>query len=163
MDNAQKAIMIGVGLFITIIVIAAIMLITGLGTDLIDQSKKQLNGLAENLVAQLTAEYDDTTISGSDVKAAVKRFYTEDGMILEVQATAGGSILEYGKGRGTGAITIDKPLEYDSENVRTKIGVLSNSTDTSNYVPATAKYKAQLIRSSQNEDVVLGIMFTRVK
>ena len=31
MDNAQKAIMVGVGLFITIIIIAAVMLITGIG------------------------------------------------------------------------------------------------------------------------------------
>ena len=34
MENAQKAIMIGVGLFITIISIAAVMLITGLGQNI---------------------------------------------------------------------------------------------------------------------------------
>ena len=45
MDNAQKAIMIGVGLFITIIVIAAVMLITGIGQDLLNSGTQQLDQL----------------------------------------------------------------------------------------------------------------------
>lgn len=39
MDSAQKAIMIGVGLFITIIIISAVMLITSEGQDIINNSK----------------------------------------------------------------------------------------------------------------------------
>ena len=42
MDNAQKAIMIGVGLFITIIIISAVLLITNLGTGLINNAQGQL-------------------------------------------------------------------------------------------------------------------------
>lgn len=163
MDNAQKAIMVGVGLFITIIVIAAIMLITGLGTDLINQGKRQISNLSQNLQRQLTEEYDDTTVKGNDVRAAVSRFYSEDGMIIEVKAVASSDkYLEYGKSRGNGTLAIDKPLEYDDENVRSKIGVLSDSTDTTKYVPATANYKAELIRSASSEDVIMGIRFTRV-
>lgn len=163
MDNAQKAIMVGVGLFITIIVIAAIMLITGLGTDLINQGKQQVGNLSQNLQRQLTEEYDDTTVKGSDVRAAVSRFYSDDGMIIEVKATkTGDKYIEYGRARGNGSLTIEKALTYDEENVRTKIGVLSDSTDPTRYVPATANYKAELIRSSSSDDVILGIRFTRI-
>lgn len=163
MDNAQKAIMVGVGLFITIIVIAAIMLITGLGTNLINSGKTQVNNLSTALQQQLTADYDDTTVKGSDVRAAVSRFYSDDGMIIEVKAVASSDkYLEYGKARGNGTLTIDKALEYDDENVRSKQGVLSDSTDTTNYVPLTANYKAELIRSTSNEDVIMGVRFTRI-
>lgn len=163
MDNAQKAIMVGVGLFITIIVIAAIMLITGLGTNLINSGKDQVNNLSASLQQQLTADFDDKTVKGSDVRAAVSRFYADDGMIIEVKAVSSSEgYLEYGKARGNGTLLIDRALEYDDENTRTKQGVLSDSTDTTNYVPLTASYKAELIRSSSNEDVVMGIRFTRI-
>lgn len=162
MDNAQKAIMVGVGLFITIIVIAAIMLITGLGTDLINEGKRRVSSLSETLQRQLTEEYDDTIVKGSDVRAAVSRFYAEDGMVIEVKATTTAtSYSEYGRARGDGNTSLSKVLEYDEENVRTKIGVLSDSTTTSTYVPVTANYKAELIRSSDSSDVILGIRFTR--
>ena len=49
MDNAQKAIMIGVGLFITIIVIAAVMLITGVGQDLLNNGTQQMNDITSNI------------------------------------------------------------------------------------------------------------------
>ena len=163
MDNAQKAIMVGVGLFITIIVIAAIMLITGLGQTLINGGREQINNLSAALQQEITADFDDRTVKGSDVVAAVRRFYATDGMILEVKATASATVYsEYGKAKGNGELTLEKALEYDAENVRTKIGVLSDSTKPVTYVPLTANYKAELIRSSANEDVVMGIRFTRV-
>ena len=49
MDNAQKAIMIGVGLFITIIIIAAVMLITGMGQDMINSSTSQVSNISSSL------------------------------------------------------------------------------------------------------------------
>ena len=41
MENAQKAIMIGVGLFITIIIIAAVMVVVGVSNDLLDNKIKK--------------------------------------------------------------------------------------------------------------------------
>ena len=59
MDNAQKAIMIGVGLFITIIVIAAVMLITGMGQDLLNSGTQQLSGVSDTLRRQITDQYPE--------------------------------------------------------------------------------------------------------
>lgn len=70
MDNAQKAIMIGVGLFITIIIIAAVMLITGMGQNLLNKGQAQVEGISESLMNDLTAQYDGKTMSGSQVRTA---------------------------------------------------------------------------------------------
>lgn len=58
MDNAQKAIMIGVGLFITIIVIAAVMLITGIGQDMLNSGTNQLSGISEQMNTSVFASYN---------------------------------------------------------------------------------------------------------
>lgn len=70
MDNAQKAIMIGVGLFITIIIIAAVMLITGMGQNLLNKGQSQVSGISESLMNDLVAQYDGKTMSGAQVRTA---------------------------------------------------------------------------------------------
>ena len=53
MDNAQKAIMIGVGLFITIIIISSVLLISNMGTNLITSAQSQLSGITKGLQNQI--------------------------------------------------------------------------------------------------------------
>lgn len=82
MDNAQKAIMIGVGLFITIIIIAAVMLITGMGQDMLNSGAKQITDLSDNLSKQLYNDYNGKTgISGSEVISVIKTNYNKNGGI----------------------------------------------------------------------------------
>lgn len=84
MDNAQKAIMIGVGLFITIIVIAAVMLITGIGQDLLNSGTQKASSISDNLQASLTSQYDGTTLTGSQVISAIKSNYKTEGLVIMV-------------------------------------------------------------------------------
>ena len=70
MENAQKAIMIGVGLFITIIIIAAVMLITGIGQNLLNKGTQQVEGISESLVNELTAQYNNKTLDASAARMA---------------------------------------------------------------------------------------------
>lgn len=82
MENAQKAIMIGVGLFITIIIIAAVMLITGMGQNILNKGQSQVTGISESLMNDLVAQYDGKTMSGSQVRtAAVQLVNREDATI----------------------------------------------------------------------------------
>ena len=80
MDNAQKAIMIGVGLFITIIVISAVMLITQAGQDLMSQGQDQLGNISESLRIQVTEQYHGKTLTGSQVKAACSELIGKTGV-----------------------------------------------------------------------------------
>ncbi|MDD2375955.1 MAG: hypothetical protein PHD15_01695 [Clostridia bacterium] len=82
MDNAQKAIMIGVGLFITIIVIAAVMTITGIGQDLLNQGQSQLSGISGQLQSQLQTQYDQIQMSGTLVKVAINKYFSDPSIIV---------------------------------------------------------------------------------
>ena len=74
MDNAQKAIMIGVGLFITIIIISAVLLIVNIGTDMMNSSREQLSGITKGLQNQVTSAYDGKTMNGSEVISAYQLY-----------------------------------------------------------------------------------------
>ncbi len=164
MDNAQKAIMIGVGLFITIIIIAAVMLITGMGQDMINNSSTQVANISSSLQAQLTSSYDDTQVTGAQVITAIKRYYTDETMVLVV-AKKNGSNYTY---TNYGKITYnDATINVSGSNVAvtatkssgytpTAVGKLSDTSSTGTYVSSTAKYQAKLIKIS---DTVVGLCF----
>jgi hypothetical protein len=169
MDNAQKAIMIGVGLFITIIVIAAVMAITGIGTDLLNQGQSQLGGLSSQIQQQLTAEYDGVQMSGAQVLAAVNKYYNDPQMVVVVynvaslttpvwvtpnQVTAMPSGLS---ATSTTAIAATGPII--TNNTRVALNQFSSPTAAvNNRVVTTAQYQAELI---QINGVTVGVAFLR--
>lgn len=101
MDNAQKAIMIGVGLFITIIIIAAVMLITGMGQNLLNKGQAQVSGISESLMNDLTQQYNGKTFSGSQVRSAAVQLINRDeaGIAVIIKNTADAAIVESGNGQ----------------------------------------------------------------
>ena len=160
MDNAQKAIMIGVGLFITIIVIAAVMLITGMGQDMLVSGQQEVSNISASLQSQLTSDFDGTTVTGAQVITAVKRYYKDEAMIVMVDSNS------FGKIKGT--LTGDSATGYtvpsvDKQDAAQKIGILTDksASNTANYVANTGKYKANLIKIVNTDDVV-GIKFDKI-
>ena len=101
MDNAQKAIMIGVGLFITIIIISSVLLISNMGTNLITSAQSQLSGITKGLQNQITAAYDGKTLTGAEVIAAYQQYESSEmSLIVRVSsnnAMAGKYVLESDK------------------------------------------------------------------
>ena len=166
MDNAQKAIMIGVGLFITIIVIAAVMLITGMGQDMLTSGQQQVSNISSSLQAQITSDFDGTTVTGAQVISAVKRYYTDETMVIMVKATSSGTAYNYGKVQADGfdnaKYTATGTKAYASGSAATKIGKLTDTSsgNSAYYVPNSAKYNANVIRIS-GTDTVVGIIFER--
>lgn len=162
MDNAQKAIMIGVGLFITIIIIAAVMLITGAGQDLMNQGTQQIGTISENLQASLTSQYDGTSLSGSQVISAVKANYKTNGLIVAVYNS--NSTIQYGKMTTTGSITLNsnnKRYEVSAtanNSAPAKVGNMSDTSKAANYINPTLTYNADLIYLN-GSDAVVGIYF----
>lgn len=169
MDNAQKAIMIGVGLFITIIIIAAVMLITGMGQDMINSSTTQVSNISTSLQAQLTSQYDGTVLNGSQVISAVKANYTTEGMVIIVDNGTGSgdnsSATNYGRSiiSQPANITVPKDGELKVDTIKvndnpTSVGKLSDASSSSTYVATSSRYNANLIKIS---DAVVGICFKR--
>ena len=109
--------MIGVGLFITILIIAAVMLIVTPAINLINNASGRIGNLETVLVNQLTAAYDETTVTGSQVIAAVTQYYYQEGMIIEVKASSTeNTVTEYGTVKGEGGKTSGvKGHKYDND------------------------------------------------
>ena len=85
MDNAQKAIMIGVGLFITIIIISVVLLITNLGTGMVDEASGNVGNMSQSLQDQIKRLYDKKQLRGSDVKNLYNQYKDSDEVFLIIQ------------------------------------------------------------------------------
>lgn len=177
MESAQKAIMIGVGLFITIIIIAAVMTITGIGQDLLNQGQSQLSGISGQLQSQLQSQYDQVTMSGTLVKAAVNKYYNDPTVVVALYNTKdtftnpsyvaaaelgnGSSIIPPAQGITSASIsgfTVEDAVVDEIEN-KVALSDLSNKTNA-NYIQPTGQYRSVLIRRDDTA-AVLGIAFVR--
>ena len=162
MENAQKAIMIGVGLFITIILITAVMAITGIGTGLLDQGQQQISGLSAQLTSQLTSKFDENQMSGAQVLAEVQSYYDNTQLVVMVNngssnvfATA--NIID---GVATsnpkaGRIECSDSPKYDT-SARPSMSKFSSTTGGAARIIPTAMYDTYLITVN---DGVVGIAF----
>ncbi len=184
MDNAQKAIMLGVGLFITIIVIAAVMAITGIGQDLLNQGQNQLSGLSGQLASQVQSQYDQVKMSGTQVKTAINKYYNDNSLAVFVITEVGDDTKLNLSGKNGGAGTIASPyvvgqtaLSYKSGSLQVNgSGVNLSSvvmqeafSETNSQIPlsqllsavaSNAQYKSALITNSTTGGIV-GIVFAR--
>lgn len=179
MDNAQKAIMIGVGLFITIIIISAVLLITNLGTGLINNAQNQMSNISQALQNQVTSSYDGKTMTGADVIAACQQYENSDsisvkivvsdtktlqtgkyeaGLVTAVTATApkaGGIIV-----KNTGADAYKTLVSTVTDSAaEVKKSTLADIQATGG-VSATQTYYSYIMKD-QDSDNVMGILFIR--
>ena len=185
MDNAQKAIMIGVGLFITIIIISAVLLITNLGTGLITNAQGQLSSISKALQNQITAAYDGKTMTGAEVVAACQQYEnSEMSVVVAVNTSAASPKIAY-----TGKYKLDwadiyqgktddsgKPLNslsypggvyytgtLDAEMPDTDKTTLTQlqGTGTGNFgVNAAKTYYSSIIKDAST-DTVVGVLFVQ--
>ncbi len=167
MDNAQKAIMIGVGLFITIIVIAAVMLITGMGQNIVNQGTSQIAGLSAQLENTVTQKYDNKTLTGAEVRAAVQQYWTSSELSIAVADKANSGNIGYAGAKKmtlpaalstTGNVTATSVADFSSDKT-----ALNTFTDVSldngkYYVPASATYKSELVKLN---NATIGIVFIK--
>lgn len=73
MENSKKAIMIGVGLFLTILVVSIVLLVTNLGITTTNESKDKIVNINKGLQNQLVNQYDRIAITGQDVINFISR------------------------------------------------------------------------------------------
>lgn len=170
MDNAQKAIMIGVGLFITIIIISSVLLITNIGTNLINNAQNQLSNISATLQQNLTQTYDGRTMTGNDVIAAVQTYQNSNDVSIRI-VVSGSKQFETGK--YTVKLTDTESTTYSALKAG---GVQCEPVDGTTYtesrkdalaniksmggVSETQSYNA-FVMKDKDSDTVLGILFVR--
>lgn len=180
MDNAQKAIMIGVGLFITIIIISAVLLITNIGTDLINNARTQMSGISKALQNQVTSAFDGKTVTGSEVIAACQQYENSDQISVMIYTTAT-NIFRTGKyaanlatdkntfeslkgGAVAGGVYVtfgEGNNAYVELTSATKTGLATiQSTSSGVGVSGTQTYYSYVMKD-KDSDTVMGVLFIR--
>ena len=166
MDNAQKAIMIGVGLFITIIIISAVLLITNLGTDLIDSAAGEVGNMTEGLQRELVRTYDGKTLTGKQMLDCVEKYIGSDTVGIVIRAAnAGASKTLY---FGATKLTLSSSASADSfkvggttvnsSGIVTKVAKMSSAStyaDATTYILSADAFKTTLVYNT--DGVLVGI------
>lgn len=174
MENSQKAIMIGVGLFITIIIIGAVMAIMGVGTGMLTQGQAQLGKLSANMQNQLTSSYDNTNMTGAQVLAAINTLNAETQISVQLyNGTSTTAPTAYVNGIALySGTTLTAPSISSTHSGVTTIAVATipgattkesissyTTTGNTNYISATARYKSVLIKNGGD---VVGVAFIQI-
>lgn len=157
MDNAQKAIMIGVGLFITIIIIAAVMVIVNMGQGLVNQGTQEVSKLSSEMQRSMTQEYDNKMKTGAEVLAAVKKYYNDPDRVIIVYNNTKSPVQVGGlkATKDSNENTVGTITQNDSVPAISTFSDIKNST---NYIVPTARYQSNVL--IQN-DAAVGIVFVK--
>jgi len=172
MDNAQKAIMIGVGLFITIIIISAVLLIVNLGTGLVYDATAELGTMSSSLQNQILQSYDNKVLSGVQVRSAIQQYMTSTDMTVVLMKDSSTMAATVGaKKLPSASVTINSGKEFyevTSTNYTANNGTL-NRTSMSDfnaidkvadgvYINTSKNYKSYVLKVSTT-DTIVGIVF----
>jgi len=177
MDNAQKAIMIGVGLFITIIIISAVLLITNLGTGLINNAQGQMSNISTAVQNQITGSYDGKTMTGSDVISAVQLYQNSNDISVRIVVGGGATGKQYQTGKYAVTLLETDSGAYQSAQAggkKCKAGTTNGAYDELKSttkaslsdiqevggVSATQTYYSYVLRDEAS-DTAMGILFVR--
>lgn len=166
MDNAQKAIMIGVGLFITIIIISVVLLITNMGTRMVNTAGEEVKGMNIALQSQLMNAYDNKSLTGSDVNYAIDRYGSNDAIILIVTTgtigndLAAASTFSTTSGYTQNANFTDNAVITSAAEGNTDIAASATKLTKIN-VTTSASYQSYLLKSGTDGSVI-GVVFAEI-
>ncbi len=181
MDNAQKAIMIGVGLFITIIIISAVLLIVNLGTGLVDDATGELGTMSTSLQNQILQSYDNKVLSGVQVRSAIQQYMTASDMTVVLLDSSKTLVATVGAKKIGTVTTKNEYYEVTSAEYTTPTGKSAADTqgaanvkvthrtsmndfnDIANagsgiYINTSRNYKSYVLKVEKT-DTIVGIVF----
>lgn len=170
MDNAQKAIMIGVGLFITIIIISAVLLIVNLGTGLVDDATAELSTMSSSLQNQILQSYDNKILSGVQVRSAIQQYMTATDMtvVLMKDDTNMAATVGAKKFALKSVASAGEYYEIAAENYSKEGGTVHRTSmsdfndidfvDEGVYINTSKNYKSYVLKVTDT-DTIVGIVF----
>lgn len=156
MNNAQSALKVAAGIFLTIALITIVVLLFVSAQEATKTAQNEFSSIQTELSKASFTVYDNTTVSGSQVVNAIRKFYLKEQFGIRVIT---------GKNK-------DNPLQkqgfyygYDVMNdgtINTSSGrstaiQLASDESLDMYVNPSGKFKAKLIVDSSN--VTRGIVF----
>lgn len=172
MENSQKAIVIGVTLFIVILLISIVLLSVNLGIGTAESVSEQYSIKDKNLEKQLILQYDEQIVTGQDVLDAID-FYNEklnynivvyNNEVLDTGYLKGWKIYSGVKSlKGitaayTGAYVLSNFTTYKMIYPTTEIN-LSTNAELKAKVDLSADYKGNIVKV--DNQFLAGIVFSK--
>ena len=167
MENTTKAILIGVGLFITIALISAVLVIMNVGNNMINDSQNELQSISDTLTSEMTDNFDGKIVQGAEVLAFMKKHHSSQEVSVALNNTASSKEEVSSTLTGFNWVGAYKYQNLDNTKVGTKLTSsdrIARSDLTNNgkadYVSTNSRYAAELI--TMNGDVV-GVAFQKIQ
>ncbi|RRJ65920.1 ABC transporter permease [Paenibacillus oralis] len=157
MNNASSALKVAAGIFLTIALITIVVILFVSAQEATKTAQNNFSDIQTELSQASFTVYDDTTISGSQVTNALRKFQDRDQFGVQVK-TGKNSVGEwYGY-----ILNIGSSSSRDYGSVTSKSN--ADISDTWNekldgYVNPSGKFKAQVVKDNSN--VVRGLIFTQ--
>ncbi|OZQ68863.1 ABC transporter permease [Paenibacillus sp. VTT E-133280] len=156
MSNAQKALVMAAGIFLAValITLAVVLFITA--QDSTKAAQSNFSNIQTELSQTAFTVYDNTTLSGSQVVNALRKFRDQDQFGIQIVTGKNPIGQWYGKIINTG-VPLDSVTYGMVEGVAP--GQISQTVDEAdiNYVNPSGKFRANLVLDSSN--VIRGIVF----
>ncbi|MCJ8012533.1 ABC transporter permease [Paenibacillus sp. KQZ6P-2] len=158
MNNASSALKVAAGIFLTIALITIVVILFISAQEATKTAQNNFSDIQTELSQAAFTVYDGTSISGSQVTNALRKFRDKDqfGIMVKTGKNKGGQW--YGNRLFISSDVNDD--KYGSVvDVNNKEGELKNtSMESSNeYVNPSGKFKASIIKDKSN--VVRGLIF----
>ncbi|GIO80490.1 hypothetical protein J6TS7_41000 [Paenibacillus dendritiformis] len=154
MNNAQSALKVAAGIFLTIALITIVVLLFVSAQEATKTAQNEFSSIQTELSKASFTVYDNTTVSGSQVVNAIRKFYKQDQFGVRVIT---GKNKSSGNTDGTyyGSDVLDNgTFSSAKRNENLELATLE-SLDS--YVNPSGKFKARVIVDQSN--VTRGIVF----
>ncbi|GIO37287.1 MULTISPECIES: hypothetical protein [Paenibacillus] len=158
MNNASSALKVAAGIFLTIALITIVVILFVSAQEATKTAQNNFSDIQTELSQASFTVYDDTTVSGSQVTNALRKFKDRVEFGIQVKTGKNAAGEWYGDMlRITGTLT--------NEQYGSVIGASgANISNTWNekldeYVNPSGKFKAKVIKDNSN--VVRGLVFTQ--
>jgi hypothetical protein len=157
MNNAQRALLVAAGLFLTIALITLVVNLFGSAQEASKQAQNDFSSMQTELASQAFDGYDNTTLTGSQVLNALRKYNKRGSFGIQV---------ETGKNRVTsqpGAWYVNvvdlTSTNYGDIASTYATGTLADAVDESkpDYINPSGQFKGKVIRDKSNS--IRGIIF----
>ncbi|WP_068617459.1 ABC transporter permease [Paenibacillus tuaregi] len=157
MNNASTALKVAAGIFLTIALITIVVILFISAQEATKTAQNNFSDIQTELAQASFTVYDDTSISGSQVVNAIRKFKDKGQFGIKVHTGKNKSGVWYGSSLNVGDAS-DGSYGSVIGKSDTDAGVSWDETSP-NYVNPSGKFRAQVVKDSSN--VVRGLIFTQ--
>ncbi|MHB0865186.1 ABC transporter permease [Paenibacillus sp. SEL3] len=158
MNNASTALKVAAGIFLTIALITIVVILFISAQEATKTAQNNFADIQTELSQASFTVYDGTTISGSQVTNALRKFQGKDQFGIQIKTGKNMAGQWYGN-----ALNISSDSEqYGAVNGGSdKTGKITNTLNEkeNEYVNPSGKFKAEIVKDKSN--VVRGLLFTQ--